>query len=117
MWSRCGAGVSGSKSILWPESGQDWANNLTNSVGAGHGIVLALIARDADSVDAYRTMDRKFILCYVLKPHWKRLSGALLTASIIGLADLLEPWPIKVVLDYVIGSKKMPQWLSVVVDR
>src|SRR5262249_49421352 len=85
--------------------------------GAGHGIVLALIAPDADSVDAYRTMDRKFILCYVLKPHWKCVRGALLTASIIGLADLLEPCPIKVVLDYVIGSKHMPQWLSGVVDR
>ncbi len=26
--------------------------------------------------------------------------------------DLLEPWPLKVVIDYVLGSKKMPLWLS-----
>jgi hypothetical protein len=29
-----------------------------------------------------------------------------------GLADLREPWTIKIVLDYVIGSKQPPQWLS-----
>jgi subfamily B ATP-binding cassette protein MsbA len=27
-------------------------------------------------------------------------------------ADLLEPWPLKVVLDYVIGSKAPPEWLA-----
>ena len=28
------------------------------------------------------------------------------------ITDLLEPWPLKVVFDYVLGSKKMPQWLG-----
>jgi subfamily B ATP-binding cassette protein MsbA len=32
------------------------------------------------------------------------------------MADVLEPWPIKVVLDYVIGSKPMPDWLATLVD-
>src|SRR5215831_3714751 len=62
-------------------------------------------------------MDRKFIFRYVLRPHWRRLSAALATVCIIGLADVLEPWPIKIVLDYVIGSKRMPEWLSAVVDK
>src|SRR5262245_45850973 len=74
-------------------------------------------SQDADSVDAYRTMDRKFILRYVLKPHWRRLGAGLATVCIIGLADVLEPWPIKVVLDYVIGSKRMPEWLSAAVEK
>jgi subfamily B ATP-binding cassette protein MsbA len=29
-----------------------------------------------------------------------------------GVTDLMEPWPIKVVLDYVIGSKPPPAWMS-----
>src|SRR5262249_3678050 len=28
------------------------------------------------------------------------------------LADLVEPWPIKIVLDYVVGSKNLPHWLT-----
>ena len=31
------------------------------------------------------------------------------------MTDLLEPWPLKVVIDYVLGSKKAPPWLSNVV--
>jgi subfamily B ATP-binding cassette protein MsbA len=62
-------------------------------------------------------MDKKFILRYVLNPHWKKLVAAFVTVWVIGLADVLEPWPIKVVLDYVIGSKPMPDWLSALVDR
>ena len=26
--------------------------------------------------------------------------------------DLLEPWPLKIVFDYIFGSKKMPPWMS-----
>src|SRR5262249_1484101 len=62
--------------------------------------------------DAYKTMDRKFIFRYVLRPHWKRLTIAFATVCIIGMADVLEPWPIKLVLDYVMTSKAMPAWLA-----
>lgn len=68
-------------------------------------------------MDAYRTMDWKFIFRYVLAPHWRRLTAAFATVCIICLTDVLEPWPIKMVLDYVIGSKPMPEWLSAVVNR
>ena len=61
-------------------------------------------------------METKF-LRYVLRPHWKRLSAALAAVCIIGLTDVLEPWPIKIVLDYVVGSKQMPQWVSALVER
>ena len=26
--------------------------------------------------------------------------------------DLLEPWPLKIVFDYVFGTKHMPAWMS-----
>ena len=29
-----------------------------------------------------------------------------------GAADLLEPWPIKIVLDYVVGSHQLPGWIA-----
>jgi ATP-binding cassette, subfamily B, bacterial len=29
-----------------------------------------------------------------------------------GLADLLEPWPLKVIFDYVLGGKRQPEWLA-----
>ncbi len=28
------------------------------------------------------------------------------------LTDLLQPWPLKIVIDYVVGSKQMPPWLA-----
>src|SRR5437660_9768051 len=28
------------------------------------------------------------------------------------LTDLLQPWPLKIVIDYVVGSKQMPSWLA-----
>jgi subfamily B ATP-binding cassette protein MsbA len=58
-----------------------------------------------------------FVARYIIKPHWKKLSAGLVAVFFIGLTDVLEPWPIKIVLDYVIGTKRMPEWTSVFVDR
>ncbi len=60
-------------------------------------------------------MNRKFILKHLLRPHWKTLSVALVAVIIEGLADLFEPWPIKIVLDYVIGSHPLPAWAQAAV--
>jgi len=48
----------------------------------------------------------------LLRPYSKLLAlafGAMLVESAM---DLLEPWPLKVILDYVIGSKTPPPWLA-----
>ena len=39
---------------------------------------------------------------------------ALAFVAVLGEAatDLLEPWPLKIVFDYVFGSKHMPSWMS-----
>src|ERR1041385_5249379 len=61
---------------------------------------------------------RKLKITYLLRPHWKALSIALLAVIGEGVADILEPWPVKVVLDNVIGSKRMtPTWLAEWVER
>lgn len=56
-------------------------------------------------------MEKQFLITKILRPHWKALLVALVAVIFEGLADLLEPWPIKIVLDYVIGTKHLPQWL------
>jgi subfamily B ATP-binding cassette protein MsbA len=57
-------------------------------------------------------MEKKLLLDYLLRPHWPTLAIAFVAIIFEGLADLLEPWPIKIVLDHVISSKRPPQWLA-----
>ncbi len=57
-------------------------------------------------------MTRPHALGRLLRPY-STLCGVALAAMLVESgADLLEPWPLKVVLDYVIGSKHAPGWLS-----
>jgi subfamily B ATP-binding cassette protein MsbA len=48
----------------------------------------------------------------LLRPYWTIGVVALLAMLVESAADLLEPWPLKIVLDYVIGSKRPPAWLA-----
>jgi ATP-binding cassette subfamily B protein len=60
-------------------------------------------------------MKNKIRISYLLRPHWPRLSIALVAVLGETITDLLEPWPLKIVFDYVLASKPMPQWLGSVV--
>jgi subfamily B ATP-binding cassette protein MsbA len=53
----------------------------------------------------------------LIRPHWKTLAIAL--AAVLGetVTDVLEPWPIKVVVDNVLQSKKLPGLLGSTVSR
>src|SRR6266571_9433395 len=55
---------------------------------------------------------QKIRIVDLLYPHWKALTLAF--AAVIGesVTDLLEPWPLKIVFDYVFSSKPMPDWLA-----
>jgi len=53
-----------------------------------------------------------FIINRVFRPHWKALSVAFLAVLIEGAASLFDPWPIKIVLDYGLGSRPMPEWMA-----
>lgn len=48
---------------------------------------------------------------HLLRPYWTLLALAFAAMLVEGAADLLEPWPLKIVIDYVIGSKRAPPWL------
>jgi len=52
------------------------------------------------------------MILYLLRPHRAVLLLAFL--AVVGEAgtDLLEPWPLKIVFDYVFGTKHLPSWLT-----
>jgi ATP-binding cassette, subfamily B, bacterial len=55
---------------------------------------------------------RRFKLIDLLRPHWKALSLAFVAVLGVTLTDLLEPWPLKLVFDYLLKSKPLPEWLN-----
>jgi subfamily B ATP-binding cassette protein MsbA len=55
---------------------------------------------------------RSLSLLRLLRPHWKLLAVAFIAMLVQSVADLLEPWPLKIVFDYVLGTKRMPPWLA-----
>ena len=58
---------------------------------------------------------KKFKIIDLLRPHWKTLGVALFAVLGVAATDLLEPWPLKIVFDYLLRSKPMPEWLSAMV--
>ena len=61
-------------------------------------------------------MQKKIRITDLLFPHWLTLSLAFIAVIGESLTDLLEPWPLKIVFDYVFGSKRMPDWLASIVS-
>src|SRR6266513_1978130 len=55
---------------------------------------------------------KKIRIIDLLYPHWGTLSLAFIAVIGESITDLLEPWPLKIVFDYVFGSKRMPDWLA-----
>jgi ABC-type multidrug transport system fused ATPase/permease subunit len=52
------------------------------------------------------------LLRELLRPHRRRLS-IILTATLVQMAmSLAAPWPLKVILDNVVGSHNPPQWIA-----
>src|SRR5713226_2225715 len=46
------------------------------------------------------------------RAHWQALTLAFIAMLGETAADLAEPWPIKVIVDNVVQSKKLPGWLD-----
>ena len=55
---------------------------------------------------------QKIRITDLLYPHWPALTLAFVAVIGESLTDLLEPWPLKIVFDYIFGSKRMPDWLA-----
>jgi ATP-binding cassette subfamily B protein len=51
-------------------------------------------------------------LMRLLRPQWRLLAVAFIALLAESAADLFDPWPLKVILDSVIGSRAIPSWLA-----
>ena len=48
----------------------------------------------------------------LLRPHWRSLAIGITAIAGEGVADLLEPWPLKIVIDNVLRAKQGNGWLN-----
>jgi ATP-binding cassette, subfamily B, bacterial len=55
---------------------------------------------------------QKLSIIRLIKPHWKELTLAFVAVLGETFSDVLEPWPIKIVIDNILQSKKLPGWLD-----
>jgi subfamily B ATP-binding cassette protein MsbA len=51
-------------------------------------------------------------IAHLLKPHWKLLTLGILAAIGEGATNLLEPWPLKIVLDNILQRQHIHGWLN-----
>ena len=51
----------------------------------------------------------------LLRPHWKAMTLASVGVAGEAAASLLEPWPLKIVLDYLLQARPPPGWMMPVV--
>ena len=55
---------------------------------------------------------RRLRLAGLLRPHRGALAVAFAAMLVEAGVDVLQPWPIKIVFDYVLGRKRVPTWLA-----
>jgi ATP-binding cassette, subfamily B, bacterial len=54
----------------------------------------------------------KLSVVRLIRPYWKQLALAFVAVLGETFSDVLEPWPIKIVIDNILQSKKLPCWLA-----
>ena len=54
----------------------------------------------------------KLRIVALIRPHWKALTIALLAVVGVTLTDIIEPWPLKIIVDNLLQSKKLEGWLG-----
>lgn len=58
---------------------------------------------------------RSLKITSLLKPHYKILAVGLIAVVGEGIANLLQPWPLKIVLDNVLKSREIHGWLNPII--
>jgi len=54
----------------------------------------------------------KLKITRLIRPHWKALTLAFIAVLGETFSDVLEPWPIKIVIDNILQSKALPGWMG-----
>ncbi|HSY30496.1 MAG TPA: ABC transporter ATP-binding protein [Verrucomicrobiae bacterium] len=57
-------------------------------------------------------LSTKLRIVDLLRPHWTALTLALLAVLGETLTDVLEPWPVKIVVDNLLQHKRLPNWIG-----
>jgi subfamily B ATP-binding cassette protein MsbA len=70
----------------------------------------------AETTESEHQEERSLTLLRLLGPHWKALLAGLAAVAAKTATSLLEPWPLKIVLDSVLRVKKVPTWLTQMID-
>src|SRR5512145_2247322 len=53
----------------------------------------------------------------LLRPHWKAMTLAMVGVAGAAVTELLEPWPLKIVLDHLLQARPLDGWMGAVVGR
>src|ERR1700676_5779120 len=59
----------------------------------------------------------KLQITALITPHWKALTLAFIAVLGETFSDVLEPWPIKIVIDNILQSKALPGWIGRLVSE
>jgi hypothetical protein len=57
-------------------------------------------------------LSTKLRIVDLLRPHWTALTLALIAVLGETLSDVLEPWPVKIVVDTLLQHKRLPHWIG-----
>jgi ATP-binding cassette, subfamily B, bacterial len=57
-------------------------------------------------------LSTKLKIVDLLRPHWTALTLAFLAVLGETLTDVLEPWPVKIVVDNLLQHKRLPHWIG-----
>ena len=57
-------------------------------------------------------LSSKLKIIDLLRPHWSALLLAFCAVLGETLTDVLEPWPVKIVVDNLLQHKRLPGWIG-----
>ena len=66
---------------------------------------------EADTLPSSPAPASRLSITQLMRPYWKALSIACIAVIGETLTDVLEPWPVKVVIDSVLQSKPLNGWV------
>src|SRR5258708_2548360 len=67
---------------------------------------------ESKSKTTHSNQPGKLSMARIIRPHWQALSLAFVAVLGETFTDVLEPLPIKIVIDNILQSKKLPGWLQ-----
>src|SRR5437016_992623 len=73
--------------------------------------------RDNSTTPSSITSSKKLSIAQLIRPHWKALTIALLAVLGVAVTDIIEPWPLKIIVDNLLQSRKLEGWLAQLVLR